>query len=109
MRVSIGLHAPLREIPPLVTRAEALGFDMFVANETSFEPMLMLGAAALATEHAVLTTGVALAFPRSPYVMAQAAWEIQRASNGRPLLGLGSQVKGHMERRSSRGRLPARE
>lgn len=101
MRVSIGLHAPLRDIPPLVTRAEALGFDMFVANETSYEPMLMLGAAALASERAVLTTGVALAFPRSPYVMAQAAWEIQRASNGRLLLGLGSQVKGHMERRFS--------
>lgn len=101
MRVSISIPGPLREIPSFSKRAEELGFDMFVSNETAYDPFLRLGVAALHSETAVLTTAVALAFPRSPYVLAQAAWEIQRASNGRLLLGLGSQVKGHMERRFS--------
>ena len=74
---------------------------MFIFNETAFDPFTRMAVSALHSEEATLNTAVALAFPRSPYVLAQQAWEIQRASGGRLLLGLGTQVKGHMERRFS--------
>lgn len=101
MRVSIASPGPLREIPDWSRRSEELGYDVFVFNETAFDPFTRMAVAALNSEHAIFNTAVALAFPRSPYVMAQAAWEIQRATGGRLLLGLGTQVKGHMERRFS--------
>ncbi|MCH2524278.1 MAG: TIGR03617 family F420-dependent LLM class oxidoreductase [Dehalococcoidia bacterium] len=101
MQVSISLPGPLVEIPEFTKRIEALGYDMHVFNETSFDPFTRMAVSALHSENATLTTAVALAFPRSPYVLAQMAWEIQRASKGRLLLGLGTQVKGHMERRFS--------
>ncbi len=101
MRVSTALPGQLRELPGFVHRAEGLGYDLLVANETAYDPFLRLGVAAIESERAHLTTAVALAFPRSPYVLAQQAWEIQRASGGRLVLGLGTQIKGHMERRFS--------
>lgn len=101
MRVSIASPGPLREIPEFSRRSEELGYDMFVFNETAFDPFTRMAVSALHSEEAILNTAVALAFPRSPYVLAQQAWEIQRASGGRLLLGLGTQVKGHMERRFS--------
>lgn len=101
MRVSIASPGPLREVPEFSQHSEALGYDMFVFNETAFDPFTRMAVSALHSERATLTTAVALAFPRSPYVLAQAAWEVQRASEGRLLLGLGTQVKGHMERRFS--------
>ena len=55
--------------------------------------------AAQATGRVSLATAVALAFPRSPTVTAMTAWTLQRLSGGRFTLGLGSQVKGHIERR----------
>ncbi|MBT5810519.1 MAG: TIGR03617 family F420-dependent LLM class oxidoreductase [Rhodospirillaceae bacterium] len=55
--------------------------------------------AALATDRNQPGTGVAIAFPRIPTIMTHAAWDLNKASNGRYYLGLGSQVKGHNERR----------
>ena len=66
-----------------------LGHDVFIP----------LAFAALATERVELTPSVAVAFPRSPTVMATQAWDLQANSRGRFVLGLGSQVKGHNERR----------
>jgi len=57
----------------------------------------VLGAAS--TERIRLTTAVVIAFPRSPTVTALTAWDIQSLSKGRFVLGLGPQVKGHIERR----------
>jgi probable F420-dependent oxidoreductase len=79
--------------------AEAAGFDGIVALENAHGPFPPLAVAAMATERIELGTGVAIAFPRSPTVMAHAAWDLHKASNGRFHLGLGSQVKGHNERR----------
>ena len=59
----------------------------------------VLALAAQATGRIGLATGVAIAFPRAPAVTALAAWTLQRLSKGRFTLGLGSQVKGHIERR----------
>jgi len=79
--------------------AEALGYDGIVTEETKDDPFIVLALAAQATERIGLATGVAIAFPRAPAVTALAAWTLQRLSKGRFTLGLGSQVKGHIERR----------
>ena len=55
--------------------------------------------AAQATQRIELLTGVTIAFPRSPMVLAMEAWDLQHYSKGRFSIGLGSQVKGHNERR----------
>src|SRR5271154_4893806 len=79
--------------------AEALGYDGIVSEETKDDPFVVLALAAQATTRIDLATGVAIAFPRAPAVTALAAWTLQRLSHGRFTLGLGSQVKGHIERR----------
>ena len=79
--------------------AEALGYDGIVSEETKDDPFIALTLAAQATQHIGLATGVAIAFPRAPAVTALAAWTLQRLSKGRLTLGLGTQVKGHIERR----------
>src|SRR5579884_3714920 len=79
--------------------AEALGYDGIVTEETKHDPFVVCALAAQATARIGLATGVAIAFPRSPAVTAMSAWTLQRLSGGRFTLGLGSQVKGHIERR----------
>src|SRR5690606_12562520 len=69
--------------------------------ETKNDPFLPLAIAAGATSSITLGTAIAVAFPRSPMVLAYTAWDLQRASAGRFILGLGSQVKAHNERRFS--------
>lgn len=81
-------------------RLEELGFDGIIGCETAgHDPFFPLVAAAEHTTRVTLGTGVAVAFPRSPMVVAQMAWDLQRFSAGRFRLGLGTQVKGHNERR----------
>jgi probable F420-dependent oxidoreductase len=80
-------------------RLEALGFDGVSAPEAGHDPFLPLAIAATCTERVTLGTNVAVAFPRSPMVTAQCAWDLQQYSKGRFNLGLGSQVKAHNERR----------
>ncbi len=76
-------------------RIEALGFDGGFAPEAGHDPFLPLMTAAEHTERVTLGTNVAIAFPRSPMVTAQIAWDLQQYSKGRFVLGLGTQVKGH--------------
>lgn len=78
---------------------EALGFDGAMMPEAGYDPFLPLAIAAEHTTRVALGTNVAIAFPRSPMVVAQMAWDLQRFSGGRFRLGLGTQVKGHNERR----------
>jgi probable F420-dependent oxidoreductase len=79
--------------------AEEQGFDAVVTAEIAHDPFTPLAFAALATERVQLSTGIVVAFPRSPMVVAQIAYDLQRHSHGRFHLGLGAQVKGHNERR----------
>jgi probable F420-dependent oxidoreductase len=79
--------------------AEALGYDGVVTEETKHDPYIVMALAAQATSRIGLATAVAIAFPRSPAVTALGAWTLQNLSRGRFTLGLGSQVKGHIERR----------
>jgi len=94
-------QADLRQIPDAVRAIEADGYDGIVALENRHEPFMPLAVAAVNSERLQLATGVAIAFPRSPMVVANTGWDLQKASNGRFELGLGSQVKGHNERRFS--------
>jgi len=82
-------------------RLEEIGYDCVVTPEAGHDPFLPLMTVAEHTEHIKFGTAVAIAFPRSPMVTAQIAWDLQRFSGGRFLLGLGTQVKGHNERRYS--------
>ena len=78
---------------------EALGFDHLTTAEAGHDPFLPIAIAAEHTERVQLATNVAIAFPRSPMVTAQLAWDLQHLSKGRFQLGIGTQVKGHNERR----------
>ena len=89
---------PLRRMQQLARDAEAAGFSGLVVTEAGRTAYLGCAAAALASELDLLT-GVAVAFPRSPMVTAQVAWELAEASGGRFRLGLGTQVRAHVERR----------
>jgi probable F420-dependent oxidoreductase len=83
----------------LARKAEALGIDGVWSTEAGHDPYLPLGAVATATRTLALGTAIAVAFPRSPMVHAQVAWDLHRAAPGRFVLGLGPQVKAHNERR----------
>jgi probable F420-dependent oxidoreductase len=98
--INVGIDE-LREVPALAREAEALGFDGLWTVETKHDPFLPLALAAEHTQRVALGTAIAVAFPRSPTVVAHTAWDLQAASGGRLILGLGTQVKGHNERRFS--------
>jgi probable F420-dependent oxidoreductase len=89
----------LREIPAYARRAEELGVEALWSAETKHDPFLPLAVAAANTARVQLCTAIAVAFPRSPMIMAHTAWDLQKASGGRFVLGLGTQVKAHNERR----------
>lgn len=91
--------ADWRQAGPAARAAEDAGFDAVMTIELGHEVFTPLAFAALATERVELTPSIAVAFPRSPTVMASNAWDLQANSCGRFVLGLGSQVKGHNERR----------
>ena len=78
---------------------ESLGYDGLAVEETKVDPYVVMALAAAGTTRLRLTTAVAMAFPRSPTVTAMSAWNIQKLSRGRFVLGLGSQVRGHITRR----------
>lgn len=83
----------------LARKVEGAGFSGMLYTETGQVPWMQLAAAAMAAPSLTFTTGIAVAFPRSPMVSAQIAWELAGETNGRFRLGLGSQVKGHIVRR----------
>lgn len=89
----------IRLFAAATAQAEALGFDAVLVEETKDDPFQLLALGAAATTRIGLGTSVAMAFPRSPAVMAMSAWSLQKLSGGRFVLGLGTQVRAHMERR----------
>jgi probable F420-dependent oxidoreductase len=102
MKVETTIVAPtIPAIAEAAKRIEAAGYDSVVTPEAGHDPFLPLMTIAEHTMKLHFGTGVAIAFPRSPYVTAQIAWDLQRFSGGRFMLGLGTQVKGHNERRYS--------
>jgi probable F420-dependent oxidoreductase len=99
-----GLRAPdssldLSRIGNDAAIADSLGYHALLMEETKDDPFQVLALAANNSTRMNLGTSVAIAFARSPFVTAQAAWTMQKISNGRFELGLGSQVRGHIKRR----------
>lgn len=91
--------APLSDVPLIAERAEALGFDAIWSTETMHDPFLPGALIAEHTRRMHFGTAVAIAFARSPANLAYTAWDLAQASGGRFILGLGTQVKAHVERR----------
>ncbi len=102
MRVSMGLPSEdWRACGAAARRAEEDGADSLTSNELRHDPFAPLAFAALATERVQLATSVAIAFPRSPMIVANQTWDLHKHSAGRFVIGLGSQVRAHNERRFS--------
>ena len=102
MKVEAGINTnDLRSIPAAVAKLERLGYDNISTPEIKNDPFLPLAVAAAHTTRIGISTSAAIAFPRSPMVTAMMAWDLHRASEGRFMLGLATQVKGHNQRRFS--------
>ena len=100
MRVdAMTIPQPLGQIGDLARRTQAAGFSGLLFTETGRTAYLNAAVASQAAPGLELSTGVAVAFPRSPFVTAAAAWELQEASGGNFRLGLGTQVRTHVVRR----------
>jgi probable F420-dependent oxidoreductase len=89
----------LDAIPPIANAAEAMGFDTLWSAETVHDPFLPGPLIAEHTQKLKFGTAIAVAFGRSPATMAYTAWDLSQTSRGRFILGLGTQVKAHIERR----------
>ena len=89
----------IRQVAQDAALVESLGFDGLSVRDNKDDPYILSTLALQATTRLEVSTAVAIAFPRSPTVTAMTAWSLARLSGGRFTLGLGSQVKGHIERR----------
>lgn len=101
MKIDGGLIGGLDGAAASAAALERRGYDGVLSAETSHDPFLPLLLAAQSTERLELATGIAVAFARNPMTLAQTAWDLQAASEGRFILGLGSQIKPHITRRFS--------
>ncbi|MBA2693055.1 MAG: TIGR03617 family F420-dependent LLM class oxidoreductase [Rubrobacter sp.] len=100
--VNLGVEGKnLKNTDPIARAADEMGFSGIISSETKHDSFIPLAIAANGTENLDLLTSVAIAFSRSPMEIAQTAWDIQNLSDGRFILGLGTQVKPHIVRRFS--------
>jgi len=97
--VDVLLDGDLPDIPRRVAELAEAGAAGVFTFEGPRDPFLPLAVAALAPSRLTLYTNLAIALPRSPMHLAQQAWDLQRASGGRFMLGLGTQVRRHIEQR----------
>lgn len=93
------VYDSLAEVPDLVQAAERLGLDAVWFSETAHDPFLAATLAARQSSRITIGTAVAVAFTRSPTLLAHLAWDLAALSGGRFILGLGTQVKAHVVRR----------
>jgi probable F420-dependent oxidoreductase len=89
----------LAKVPAEAERIERLGYDGLWSYETQHNPFLALAFAAQGARRIELGTNIAVAFARTPMATAMVAWDLAQASGGRFRLGLGTQVRAHIERR----------
>jgi probable F420-dependent oxidoreductase len=108
MKIDVALDAPLGEVAAQAERLKAAGADGAFALEANRDVMFPLLQAA--GSELFVYPNVAIAFPRSPMHLAYQAWDLQRATGGRFALGLGSQIRPHIEKRfGARWDRPARQ
>lgn len=103
MKIDAGLFntADLASVPESAKKLEAQGYDGLITAETSGDPFFPLLLAAEHTERVDLMTSIAVAFARNPMILANVGNDLQSISEGRFILGLGSQIKPHIEKRFS--------
>jgi probable F420-dependent oxidoreductase len=100
MKLDASLPAvPLSQVPPIARAAEQIGFQALWTTETQHDPFLPGALIAEHTQRLHFGTAVAISFARSPGNLAYLAWDLAQASQGRFILGLGTQVRAHIERR----------
>jgi probable F420-dependent oxidoreductase len=101
MKVDGGLGGALADAGTAAAKQEAQGYDGLWTAETAHDPFFPLLLASQHTEKVELGTGIAVAFARNPMNLAQIAYDLQKFSKGRHILGLGSQIKPHITKRFS--------
>lgn len=101
MKIDTMVRSDLNKVPDDVRSAEALGYDGVATAELANDPFLALVLAAEHSERVELATGIAVAFARNPMTLAIQAHDLNAYSKGRFTLGLGSQIKPHIEKRFS--------
>ena len=101
MKVDGGIGGDLRGAAKAAVTQEEQGYDGLWTAETGHDPFFPLLIAAEHTERIELGTGIAVAFARNPMIMANIGYDLQAYSKGRCILGLGSQIKAHIEKRFS--------
>jgi probable F420-dependent oxidoreductase len=101
MKVDGGIGVQLATAGDEARQAEAAGYDGIMTAETAHDPFFPLLLAAGATERVDLMTSIAVAFARNPMTLANVGYDLQAYSEGRFILGLGSQIKAHIEKRFS--------
>ena len=89
----------LKEIPAIAKASQEIGFDALWTQETQHDPFLPCTLIAEHSETLLFGTAIAVSFSRSPANLAYTAWDLSAQSGGRFILGLGTQVKAHIERR----------
>jgi len=101
VKIDGGLGSDLAEVGTMARTREEQGYDGLWSAETAHDPFFPLLMAAQTTERVELGTGIVVAFARNPMLLAQAGWDLQAASKGRFILGLGSQIEPHITKRFS--------
>ena len=96
----IAFHGAPERIAAVAREAEERGHvrGLFVA-EAAHDPFIALTLASTVTSRIELGTSIAVAFARTPMELAYSAYDLQRLTGGRLVLGLGSQIKPHITRR----------
>ncbi len=101
MKVDGGVGWELDKVGAQAQELEEMGYAGILSAETSHDPFLPLLVAAQNTEQVDLMTGIAVAFGRSPMTLANIGHDLNAASKGRFVLGLGSQIRAHITKRFS--------
>jgi probable F420-dependent oxidoreductase len=101
IKVDGGISTDLARVPQLAGALERQGFDGCWTGEINHDPFLPLLLAAEHTSQLELGTSIAVAFARNPMIVANLGWDLQTYSQGRFILGLGTQIKPHIEKRFS--------
>jgi probable F420-dependent oxidoreductase len=100
MKLDAGLPiVPLKDVPVIAKAAQEIGFAALWTQETQHDPFLPCTLIAEHSKEMQMGTAIAVSFARSPTNLAYTAWDLAAQSEGRFILGLGTQVKAHIERR----------